>query len=305
MRAARALTPTVTQYWITHAPGAEPLPEAVPGQHVTLRVGPRLKTFTVLSAGEEGYELAVRHRHRGDQADRLSPRLHVGAPLGVGAPGGRFTAGSEAPFTHFLVAGVGINPVLAVLAGGRLRDWDLVYVDRGAHEFPFLGRLQELAREQNGTVAAFDTAVRGRPDWDDIVAGTPAGAVIGVCGPPAMVAQVRDAVAGAAGSRTLVGDGAAAGAAADMPSSVEVECAKTGITFRAAQHQPLLDALNSNGVPVPSSCRQGICGTCEVEVRTGRIDHRDEVLTDEEKAESSYMIPCVSKSIGTRLVLNV
>ncbi|AWZ06336.1 MULTISPECIES: iron-sulfur cluster-binding domain-containing protein [unclassified Streptomyces] len=305
VRAASALTPTVTRYWLDRAPGAEPLPAAVPGQHVTLRVGPRLKTFTLLSAGAEGYELAVRNRHRGDQADRLSPRLHVGAPLRVSAPGGRFTAESAAPFTHFLAAGVGVNPVLAVLAGGRLRDWQLVYVDRGAREFPFLGRLRELAREQNGSIVTLDTAAAGRPDWAEVVAGTPAGAVIGACGPAAMVAQVRDAVAGAPEARTLVNDGAADGGCEDVAPSVEVECAKTGITFETAQHQPLLDALHRNGVPVPSSCRQGICGTCEVEVRTGRIDHRDEVLTDQEKAESSYMIPCVSKSIGTRLVLNV
>ncbi|WP_225978308.1 2Fe-2S iron-sulfur cluster-binding protein [Gandjariella thermophila] len=56
---------------------------------------------------------------------------------------------------------------------------------------------------------------------------------------------------------------------------------------------------------MPSSCRRGICGTCEVEVRSGRVDHRDEVLTDQEKADSLYMLPCVSKSISPQLVLNV
>ncbi|MBT2479661.1 iron-sulfur cluster-binding domain-containing protein [Streptomyces sp. ISL-94] len=305
VQAARALTPTVTQYWLTGAPGGAPLPAAVPGQHLTLRVGPRYKTYTVLASGEEGYELAVRNRDRGGRRDHLSPRLHVGAPVRVSAPGGHFTAEDATPFTHFAAGGVGINPVLAVLSGGRLRDWRLFYVDRGAEEFPFLERVQELAREQNGSVVTFDTAGQGRPDWDAVVAGIPVGSTVGVCGPAGMVAAVRDAVERAPGSRQLITDGSAAGTAGGMPPSVEVECVKTGITFEAAQHQPLLDALNRNGVGVPSSCRQGICGTCEVEVRTGRIDHRDEVLTDEEKAASSYMLPCVSKSIGTRLVLNV
>ncbi|GAA5014731.1 iron-sulfur cluster-binding domain-containing protein [Kitasatospora paranensis] len=305
VHAARALTPTVTQYWITASPGSPPLPAAVPGQHVTLRVGPRVKTFTVLALQDEGYELAVRNRHRGDRRDHLSPGLHVGAAIAVTAPDGRFTAESEAPFTHFLAGGVGINPVLAVLAGGRLRDWRLVYVDRGEAEFPFLEEIRQLAKEQDGTVVTVDTATLGRPDWDAIVGDIPAGSTIGVCGPTGMVAEVRSAVHRTSGARQLITDGATTGGVADMPASVEVECLRTGITFEAAQHQPLLDALNRNGVAVPSSCRQGICGTCEIEVRTGQIDHRDEVLTDQEKAESSYMLPCVSKSIGARLVLNV
>lgn len=305
VQAACALTPSVTQYWLAGAHGGPALPAAVPGQHLTLHVGPRYKTYTILASGDEGYELAVRNRDRGGRRDYLSPRLHVGASVRVSAPGGHFTAEDATSFTHFVAGGVGINPILAVLSGGRLRDWRLVYVDRGAEEFPFLERVRELAREQNGTVVTFDTGTQGRPDWDGVVAGIPVGSTVGVCGPAGMVAAVRDAVERVPGSRQLITDGSSAGAAGDMPPFVEVECVKTGITFETTQHQPLLDALNRNGVGVPSSCRQGICGTCEVEVHTGRIDHRDEVLTDQEKAESSYMLPCVSKSIGKRLVLNV
>ncbi|MFF4870195.1 2Fe-2S iron-sulfur cluster-binding protein [Streptomyces sp. NPDC000961] len=304
VRSAHALTPTVSRYLLTHPYGGEPLPAAEPGQHVTLRVGPRVKTFTVVATGPEGYELAVRNRHRGDRRDHLSPRLYAGAAVKVSAPAGRFTTGHPAAFTHFLAAGVGVNPVLAVLSGGRLRGWKLVYVDRGADEFPFLDRLRELARDQDGTVVTHDTATDGRPDWAAVVAAVPADGVVGVCGPPAMVAAVRTAVHEAPGERELIADGPASGTA-EVAESVEVECAKSGVTFEVTRHQPLLDALHRNGVAVPSSCRQGICGTCEIGVRAGRIDHRDEVLTDEEKAESGYMLPCVSRSIDRRLVLDV
>ncbi|MEU0739300.1 iron-sulfur cluster-binding domain-containing protein [Streptomyces sp. NPDC006134] len=305
VQAARALTPTVTQYQLTHAPGAPRLPAAVPGQHVTLRVGPRLKTLTVVAADDEGYRLAVRERRRDDRRGPLAARLHVGAAVGVTAPAGRFTADTPVPFTHFLAGGVGINPVLAVLAGGRLRNWHLLYVDRGTEEFPFLATIRELAREQGGVVTVHDTAAQGRPDWADVVARIPAGGAVGVCGPQAMVAAVRDAADGAPGRRELIADGPVPAAAGDVPATVEVQCVKSGVSFQAAQNRPLLDELRRNGVSVPSSCRQGICGTCEIEVRSGRIDHRDDVLTEQEKAESDYMIACVSKSIGTRLVLDV
>jgi ferredoxin-NADP reductase len=303
--AARALTPTVTQYWLTGPSDGPPLPPAVPGQHVTLRAGARTKTYTVVAADDQGYELAIRNRNRGGRGDLLSPLLYVGAAVTVTEPGGHFTGEHTADFTHFVAGGVGVNPVLAVLAAGRLHGWRLVYVDRGKREFPFLGRIQELAREQDGTVATIDTATQGRPDWDDLIARMPDGSVVGLCGPVAMVGEVSAAVDRAVRALRLVVDGTAPATGEDLPGVVEVECISSGVTFQAGQERSLLDELNRNGIAVPSSCRQGICGTCEIEVRSGVIDHRDEVLTDEEKAESKYMLPCVSKSVGRRIILNV
>ncbi len=303
VKAARVLTPTVTRYWITGVPGGRSLAVAVPGQHVTLGIGPRMKTFTVLAVEDGTYELAVRNRIRGDRRDVLSPRLFAGAPVRVSEPGGHFTAGRGVPFTHFLAAGVGVNPIVAMLAAGRVRGWRLTYVDRGEREFPFLGRLRELAREQGGRVVTIDTDTRPRPDWAEVVAGIPVGSTIGACGPAAMISAVRDAVTRAPGKRRLVVDEPATGG--DLPEAVEVVCTRSGTTFQASGRSSLLEQLNEHGVAVPSSCRQGICGTCEVEVRSGRVDHRDEVLTAQEKADCAYILPCVSRSISAQLVLNV
>ncbi|WP_258933482.1 hypothetical protein [Nesterenkonia pannonica] len=37
----------------------------------------------------------------------------------------------------------------------------------------------------------------------------------------------------------------------------------------------------------------------------GEVDHRDAVLSDEEKAESEVMMICVSRCIGEKLVLEL
>ena len=44
------------------------------------------------------------------------------------------------------------------------------------------------------------------------------------------------------------------------------------------------------GIDVPYSCREGICGTCEVRVMAGIPDHRDLVLSAPEKAENKRMM---------------
>jgi ferredoxin len=50
---------------------------------------------------------------------------------------------------------------------------------------------------------------------------------------------------------------------------------------------------------------EGICGTCECDILEGQPDHRDSVLTDDEKASGNSIFICVSRSKSERLVLDV
>jgi len=78
--------------------------------------------------------------------------------------------------------------------------------------------------------------------------------------------------------------------------SFEVVCESTGVTVTVPTDKSILDALFDAGVDVPSSCEQGICGTCE---------HRDSILSDDERAANQTMMICVSRARGSRLVLDI
>jgi ferredoxin len=67
----------------------------------------------------------------------------------------------------------------------------------------------------------------------------------------------------------------------------------------------VLTAVEQAGVSVPSSCREGTCGTCETTVLAGTPDHRDSVLTDDERAAGELMLICVSRSLSRKLVLDL
>ncbi|GCB44143.1 flavodoxin reductases (ferredoxin-NADPH reductases) family 1 [Streptomyces sp. NL15-2K] len=67
----------------------------------------------------------------------------------------------------------------------------------------------------------------------------------------------------------------------------------------------VLEAVEDAGVPMMSSCEEGICGTCETMVLSGAIDHRDSVLNDQERAAGNSMMICVSRAKGDRLVLDL
>jgi ferredoxin len=69
--------------------------------------------------------------------------------------------------------------------------------------------------------------------------------------------------------------------------------------------QTALSALRDAGVSVQSDCEEGICGTCEVAVLDGHVDHRDLVLTSGERAEGRRMMTCCSRARGSRLVIDL
>jgi ferredoxin len=49
----------------------------------------------------------------------------------------------------------------------------------------------------------------------------------------------------------------------------------------------------------------GVCGTCEAAVLEGKPDHRDSLLTEDERAEGDVMYICVSRSCSEELVLDI
>jgi vanillate O-demethylase ferredoxin subunit len=63
--------------------------------------------------------------------------------------------------------------------------------------------------------------------------------------------------------------------------------------------------LRARGLDVQSSCEQGICGSCETRVLAGEPDHRDLLLSDEEKAANEVMMICCSGSRSPVLVLDL
>jgi ferredoxin len=85
----------------------------------------------------------------------------------------------------------------------------------------------------------------------------------------------------------------------------EVELARSGLSVTVSRDLSVLDALQNAGVPVLTSCREGTCGTCEVTVLEGEPDHRDSILGDADRAPGRCMFPCVSRSCGDRLVLDL
>jgi vanillate O-demethylase ferredoxin subunit len=84
-----------------------------------------------------------------------------------------------------------------------------------------------------------------------------------------------------------------------------VELARDGRVLQVPKGSSVLDVLLDHGVDVAYSCMQGICGSCRVGVRAGVPEHRDECLSDEERASNASMMVCCSGARSERLVLDL
>jgi ferredoxin len=84
-----------------------------------------------------------------------------------------------------------------------------------------------------------------------------------------------------------------------------VVCARSGLSLEVMPEQSILQVLTDAGIEIARSCEQGICGTCEVRVLEGEVDHRDSILSAAERATNETMMACVSRARSSRLVLDI
>ena len=85
----------------------------------------------------------------------------------------------------------------------------------------------------------------------------------------------------------------------------DVELKDSGIVVHVAADQTVLSALRAANIDVQSDCEEGLCGSCEVRVLAGKVDHRDVVLTRAEREADVKMMTCCSRACGDRLVLEL
>ena len=87
--------------------------------------------------------------------------------------------------------------------------------------------------------------------------------------------------------------------------SFDVKLASSGQTFTIPAGKTVIKILEEQGVVIPYSCEEGVCGTCLTRVIEGVPDHRDMYLTEEEQAANDQFTPCCSRAKTAVLVLDL
>ena len=97
----------------------------------------------------------------------------------------------------------------------------------------------------------------------------------------------------------------AAGDEMTADSQIEVVLQRSGLTFIIPPDKSILQVLIEEGIDPMYDCQRGECGICQVAVLEGVPDHRDHILSDDERAGNKVMQTCVSRAKTPRLVLDL
>ncbi|MGW8768513.1 PDR/VanB family oxidoreductase [Streptomyces sp. NPDC055815] len=276
------------------------LPAWQPGAHIDLVLPSGLvRQYSLCGdpAAPDTYTVATRLIEDGRGGSReVHEQLHEGVEIEIRGPRNRFPLVGS-PAYVFVAGGIGITPVLPMVRAAEAAgaDWRLVYCGRSRATMPYLDEIERLGGGDRVTVVAEDES--GFPELE-FLAHVPAETLVYCCGPDGLMDAVGAAMPEGRAPRLERFTAAAA-----TGTAFEVELRRSGRTLTVAADQSLLSAVREELPGLMYSCQQGFCGTCQQRVLEGEIDHRDELLTDDERDGS--MLICVSRCAGKRLVLDL
>ena len=251
------------------------------------------------------YQIAVKRDGAGRGGSiSMADQINIGDMLSVSAPRNNFELHPRANSFLFVAGGIGITPILAMMrhlkSSGRGR-FKLIYCARDEASTPFL---HELSEEFAGLVKIHHDggdSAQSLDFWP--VFEKPGSAQVYCCGPRGLMDAVRD-MSGhwPFGSIHFESFGVDARiVAGNRPFTVRLQ--KANVTINVAAEQSILEALRAAGHHVPSSCESGTCGSCRTRLVGGEADHRDMVLSDDERAQQ--IMVCVSRAVSAELVLDL
>jgi cytochrome P450/ferredoxin-NADP reductase len=284
-----------------------PLPRWEPGAHVDLVLdGAPTRQYSLCGDQDDRREYRVGVLR--DPAGRGSSlyvhdQLRVGDTVRVRGPRNNFPLVAS-PRYLFIAGGIGITPILPMIRAAEAAgaDWELVYGGRRRDSMAFL---DELGR-YGDRVSVRPQDETGLLDLDALL-GTPRpGTLVYCCGPEALLAAVEQRCAGwPRGALHVERFAPRPQAAPARAEAFEVVLEQSGLTLTVPPDRSILSVVDEAGVGVLSSCAEGTCGTCETAVLGGVPDHRDSVLSDDERQANDCMMICVSRARTDRLVLDL
>lgn len=283
-------------------PDGAPLPAWEPGSHIDLVLADSLtRQYSLCGGDARSWQVAVlREREGRGGSAYVHDVLKVGSRVRAQGPRNHFGL-EPAPSYRFVAGGIGITPILPMLSAAA-GPWSLYYGGRSRRSMAFAAQLP--ARYPADRIRLCE----GELDLSGYLTGLRPGELVYACGPESLLAAV-EAIVPPEALRTerftaaRADTAATADTAGDRP--FEVELARSGRTMTVPAGQSILATLQEAGVEVLYSCTEGTCGTCETEVLAGRVDHRDSVLTADERARDDTMMVCVSRAKEGRLTLDL
>lgn len=295
----------------------------VAGQHVNIAAEidgiryTRSYSFSSAPRADGRVEITVKAIEGGRLSRHLCADVRVGDVLDLGRAFGDMSLPALVGGRWlFLAAGSGITPLMAMVRELASRAMPvpltLLYWARTREELCFVEELRAIAAAHPGFDLRF-MVTRQHPQAADEAGGridvvSLDGLVteletrqVFACGPGGFVETARAVLASKVVSFRAEAFTPPPRVVLDT-GSVQVTLASSGRSFAVPRGQPLLDALEAEGLRPPHGCRMGICNTCSCAKQAGTTRHLHTGDTTDEPVSALKL--CVS-SAATDLVLDL
>ena len=302
---------SVIEFELRHPEGLD-LPTFAAGAHIDIHIQPDLIRQYSLSnspADLDRYRLAVLIEEEG-KGGSLALRDNIGEGDAITAshPRNHFPLSEAAEFTLLVAGGIGVTPLLSMAY--ELRD--------SGRDFRFYYRCKSRARaayadllvtEFGDAVNCFFSDEGGREnfDLDHLLSDLPANTELYTCGANSFMDFVTETA-----QKYLPEDHIHLERFYPLEQTdtsalrdFELFCQKSDLTLRVPADKSIVDVLYEQGIEIPISCSEGVCGSCITAFVEGEVDHRDSVLSKSEREKKRLFTPCCSRASSDRLVLDL
>lgn len=278
-----------------------------PGAHIELALPSGLvRQYSLCGEpSDDFYTIAVLKEEisRGGSIE-IHDEIHEGDHLTVRGPKNHFKLEPGA-LTVFMAGGIGITPLLPMMRSlsKQGKPWVLHYGGKSLAALAYLDALQLMEGNEISIYLKNETR---RIPVSEIISTLSTEDAIYVCGPESMISEVEEVGARFGVRVCLERFGPAPGEKPEIGGdSFEVELARSAKVLTVPADARLIDIVRTVVPSVPFSCEEGYCGSCETGVLEGVPDHRDSILSPEEKSNNDCMMICVGRSLTPRLVLDL
>ena len=285
-----------------------------PGAHLDVYLdGDIIRQYSLWDWSDDKTKVsvAVKREDEGNGGSLKMHQLKVGDLLVIDGPRNHFELLANAPHYTLVAGGIGVTPLYAMASELRKNNAkvDVHYLVQKAELAAFSKHFEELAfnEQADSSYQLHCDDKDGLFDFDALIKKIPSDSVIYTCGPEPMLNKIIDVVDNSTEKHELHFERftIATEELEKENHSFEVKINSTGEVYTVNEDETILTVLSDNGVDVPSACAAGLCGTCITDVLEGDIDHRDGILSDDEKASNEYMCVCISRAKSAQITLDI
>lgn len=300
----------ICSYELVRLDGAS-LPPFDAGAHIDVHVGDQhVRQYSLCNAPHETHRYLIgvlRDANSRGGSLAMHDAVHAGSILAISAPRNHFPL-VDAPRTLLIAGGIGVTPILAMAEAlaSKGAAFEMHYCARSPERTAFRERIaaSSFSRQAHFHYDSGDAAQKLNLP---ALLAAPADTHLYVCGPSGFIAYVLASARAQGWPEAQLHveyfSGAVVDTAGDQPFDVKV--ASSGQVLTVPAGRTVIEVLAEQGIELPYSCAEGVCGTCVTRVLDGVPDHRDLYLTADEQAANDQFMPCCSRARTSQLVLDI